>query len=74
MPEKTRWEAITISLPISEDGPECNLNCRIDLLDSGKAHGVMIWRDNGMGKGHHIDKAFDKISRKLSRIIQGRKP
>lgn len=68
-----RWPAITLSYPIDDAGTQ--LNCRIDIRpDTGKAHGVMIWRDNGMGKGHKLDIGFDKLSRKLSRVIQGREP
>jgi hypothetical protein len=41
---------------------------------TGKAHGVMLWRTNGPGKGHDIDHALDKIGRKISRVMQGREP
>ncbi len=70
----TRLYGVIISHPIDETGKRM-LNCRIDVRpDSGKAESVVIWRDYGMGKGHDIDKAFDKISRKISRVIQGRAP
>lgn len=75
MKQTDRWPAIILSHPITEDGKQTELHCRIDIIpETGKAHGVMIWRDNGMGKGHDIDKAFDKISRKISRVMQGRAP
>lgn len=73
MAEVTRWPSIILTHEITEDGRKTELNCRIDLIKDGKARGVYIWRD-GYNKGHDIDKALDKISRKISRVMQGRAP
>jgi hypothetical protein len=70
-----RWPAVIVSHPIKDDGPLAELSCRMDVNPkTGKAHGVMLWRTNGPGKGHDIDHALDKIGRKISRVMQGREP
>lgn len=74
MAEVNRWPAIILTYEHEEDGRKAELNCRIDMKpDTGKAHGVMIWRD-AYNKNHHIDKVYDKIGRKISRVMQGRAP
>jgi hypothetical protein len=73
--ETGRWPAeIVTHIHKPKGGKPQAFHCRVDFTPEGKPHGFYIYRGDRTGQGHEIDDILDEISRKGSRVMQGRYP
>lgn len=72
-PAWQRWPAEIVTHIHKRGDTALTLHGKVDFDPvSGKPHGIYLWRADR--EGMDIDNALDELSRKISRVMQGRYP